>query len=117
VMQPIRQSADPLEGLSLEMDDLHAARAWASAHPELRLVVATGYLLSPEVIEVYPPGSTSPRWFVWRDHVGRVRGGDCQAYEFAVLYPSVRTALRFIARAAASPLAPSCRNDRGPAPG
>jgi hypothetical protein len=103
VLQQIWRSADPLEGLSFVMDDLHAAIAWASAHPELRMVVATGYLLSPEVIEVYPLGSSSPRWFVWRDHLGSVRGGDCKEYAFAVPYPSVRTALRFIARAAASP--------------
>jgi hypothetical protein len=105
-MQPIRPITDPLEGLSFALTDLHEARAWAAGHPELRLVVATGHRVAPEVIQIYSPGGLSPRWCLWRDFTGAIRGDDRDACKFGLRYPTVKAALRFVVAAAASPSNP-----------
>ncbi len=49
-----------------------------------------------EVIEIYPPLSSSPRWFIWNTFDGHLRVDDLARALFRLPYFTVDTALRFI---------------------
>ena len=87
----------PREGLHFLLSDLRAAMAWATTHAKVRVLVVTDHFYLPETIQVSPPGAIFPRWYMWRDHLGRLHVDDREQAEFDLPYPTVRRALVFIA--------------------
>jgi hypothetical protein len=95
-MRLVLPAPDPHDGLPFALSDLQAAMAWASARPSLRLRVATNYRRSPEIIQIYPPGTILPRWALWRDHAGHLHVDDWDGPEFDLHFSTVIAALGFI---------------------
>jgi hypothetical protein len=94
---PTRLGAARIEGLAFPLPDLMLALTWAQSRPDVRLDIALDHPSVSEVIEIYPPGSRSARWFIWRTHEGRLRVDDRISRELALPYSTVETALAFIA--------------------
>jgi hypothetical protein len=88
---------DQYEGLAFTLRDLNAALTWAETKAEVRLHIKLDCVCMSEIIEIYPPGASLPRWCLWRTHEGRLQVDDLEMDEFALPYPTVDMALRFIA--------------------
>jgi hypothetical protein len=86
----------PLEGLPFAMEDLRTALAWVASRPNVRLAVATDHRYVPEALEICPPGTSSPRWCIWRDYEGSIHLDDWLRSEFDLPYHTVAAALAFI---------------------
>jgi hypothetical protein len=97
--EPTRFFTPQLEGLPFTVRDLEAALTWASHRSDIRLHIRLDCVCSPEVIEVYPQGALFPRWCIWQTHEGRLQVDDLVRNEFALPYPIIDMALRFIASA------------------
>ena len=82
-------------GFRLGSRDLRSAATWAKSKPDIRLQVTSDRVSG--IIEIYPPGSTSPRWCLWQTKDGRLQLDDLTIDEFALPYPTIDMALRFIA--------------------
>jgi hypothetical protein len=85
---------DGLDGLPFASRDLRSALTWAETKPDVRLHITSDGVSG--VIEIYPPGSSCPRWCVWQTHDGRLQLDDLAMNEFALPYPTIDMALRFI---------------------
>ena len=90
---------DQYEGLPFTLRDLSAALAWVETQSEVRLHIKLDCVCMSEIIEIHPPGASLPRWCIWRTHEGRLQVDDLETDEFALPYPTVDMALRFIASA------------------
>jgi hypothetical protein len=86
----------PLEGLAFEMEDLRTALDWVAKRPGVRLSVATDHRFVPEALEIWPPGTKSPRWCMWRDYEGNMHLDDWVKSEFDLPYHTVAAALAFV---------------------
>ena len=95
-MRFVLPAPDPQDGLPFAMTDLLTAMEWASAHPSVRLRVATNYRRSPEIIQIFYSDAVLPRWILWRDHTGRLHVNDWHAPELEVHYSTVTATLRSI---------------------
>lgn len=95
-MDPTPFRSAPPEGLPFDLRDLRAAMSWAADRPGVLLSVTTDHPQVPEAIEIYPPGSSSPRWCIWRDYEGHLRVDDWAGYKFDLPYPTLLKALGFI---------------------
>jgi hypothetical protein len=87
---------EPVEGRPFSLRDLRAALAWAESRPGVRLHIMSDHPDIIEVIEIYPPAYSSPRWLLWNTSEGRLRVGDLTKGEFDLPYPTLEAALRFI---------------------
>jgi hypothetical protein len=87
----------PREGLAFPLELLQFALAWA-ASSQVRLVVATDHPDAIEALEIFPPGSAAPRFFVRRDEAGGLRVDDGLTAEFGLAYGTLIGALRFISQ-------------------
>ena len=94
--KPERPLSEPREGLAFEVEDLGVAVAWAEGRPGVTLHIKLDCLCISEAIEICPPGTSSPRWFLWRTHDGRLRVDDWGQQKFGLPYTTVEKALRFI---------------------
>jgi hypothetical protein len=95
-VKPTRVVPASREGLAFELPDLQAAMAWAESTPHVRLYIRLDCVNISEAIEICPPGSSFPRWFLWRTHDGQLRVDDWGKHAFGLPYTTVETALRFI---------------------
>jgi len=86
---------DGLDGLPFKTRDVRAAVKWAEARPEVRMHLTAHGVCG--IIEVYPPGSYFPRWCMWHSQDGRLQFDDLVLAQFALPYPTIDMALRFIA--------------------
>lgn len=93
---PSSQKSAPLEGLHFNIADLQMAMAWVADRPSVRLLVMTDHRYVPEALEIYPPGSKTPRWCLWRDYEGRLHVDDWVRSEFDLPYLNLVEALGFI---------------------
>jgi hypothetical protein len=86
---------DGLDGLPFEPRDLQTAMRWMQTHPcaDLRLTT-TGI---SGIIEIYPTGASLPRWCLWQTRDGRLQLDDVAQSDFALPYPTLDMALRFVA--------------------
>lgn len=96
-METIPSGSEPLEGCYFDLRDLQAAMAWATSRPDIHLSLRLNDPHIPEIIQVGLPGSDAIRWCIWRDHIGLLRFDDWVAGRFDLPYPTVKSALRFIA--------------------
>jgi hypothetical protein len=85
------------EGLHFILSDLRVAMVWATTHASVRVLVVADHFYLPELIEVFQPGAVSPRWCMWRDHLGRLHLDDEENAEFDLPFHTVERALAFIA--------------------
>jgi hypothetical protein len=65
---------DGLDGLPFASRDLRSAATWAKTKPDVRLQVTSDGVSG--IIEIYPKGSTSPRWCLWQTNDGRLQLDD-----------------------------------------
>jgi hypothetical protein len=86
---------DGLDGLPFAPRDLCSAATWAKTKPDVRLEVTSDGVSG--IIKIYPHGSTNPRWCLWQTNDGRLQLDDLTMNEFALPYPTIDMALRFIA--------------------
>jgi hypothetical protein len=86
---------DGLDGVPFAPQDLRSAILWAKTQPSARLRLTADGVSG--IIEVYPLGSPHPRWCLWQSHDGRLQFDDLATNEFAMPYPTLDMALRFIA--------------------
>jgi hypothetical protein len=86
---------DGIDGVPFTSRDLYVALAWAKARPDLRMRITLHGVRG--IIEIYPPGSSRPRWCMWQTQDGRLQLDDLTMNEFALPYPTIDMALRFIA--------------------
>jgi hypothetical protein len=87
---------DGLDGLAFSQRDLRSAFRWAQTRPNVRLHLTVDGVGG--IIEIYPPESSHPRWCLWQTRDGRLQFDDLATNEFALPYPTLDMALRFIAR-------------------
>lgn len=85
-----------LDGFAFAGRDLQAVVAWAEARADVRLDVTTGDTEVQGVIEIYPAGAAWPRWCLWQTSDGRLQVDDLETGDWALPYPTVPMALRFI---------------------
>jgi len=95
-MKPARLDPARLEGRPFSIRDLQVALSWAERIPTVRLHIMLDHPDIAEVIEIYPPLFTSPRWFIWNTFDGRLRVDDLAKAQFGLPHLTVDTALRFI---------------------
>jgi hypothetical protein len=95
-MKPTAFGPARLEGQPFLLRDLHMAIAWAKSIPSVRLNIMLDHEDIAEVIEIYPPSFTSPRWLIWNTFFGSLRVDDLSKAEFGLPYLTVGEALRFI---------------------
>jgi hypothetical protein len=95
-MKPAQLDPARLEGRPFPLRDLLVALAWAERIPTVRLHIMLDHPDIAEVIEIYPPLFTSPRWFIWNTFDGRLRVDDLAKAQFGLPYFTVDSALRFI---------------------
>jgi hypothetical protein len=86
---------DGLDGLPFAPRDLQTALRWVQTQPFVQLRLTTDGISG--IIEIYPPGSSSPRWCLWQSNDGRLQLDDVLLSLFALPYPTLDMALRFIA--------------------
>jgi hypothetical protein len=86
---------DGLDALPFAARDLHAALQWAETKPDIRMHITSEGVRG--IIEIYPPGCPLPRWCLWQSQDGRLQFDDLAMHEFALPYPTIDMALRFIA--------------------
>ena len=86
----------PSEGLSFDIKDLQIAMTWVAKRPNVRLVIATDHRSVQEALEIWPPGTTAPRWCIWRDDKGQMHVDDWVRSEFDLPYYTLPSALAFI---------------------
>jgi hypothetical protein len=86
---------DGLDGVPFAPRDMQSAVLWAKRQPSARLrFTAEGV---SGIIEIYPAGSSNPRWCLWQTRDGRLQFDDLATNEFALPYPTLDMALRFVA--------------------
>jgi hypothetical protein len=95
-MKPVRLDPLRLEGRPFPLRDLQVALAWAERISTVRLHIMLDHPDCAEVIEIYPPLFTSPRWLIWNTFDGRLRVDDLATAQFGLPYFTVGSALRFI---------------------
>ena len=88
--------SDRLDGFPFAQRELDAVVAWAKAQWAVRLNITSDDTRVRGVIEIYPWGSVWPRWCVWQSPDGRLQLDDLAMNEFALPYPTIDMALRFI---------------------
>ena len=76
--------------------DLDLALAWAKTKPSIRLDIKLDIVCAWEVLAIYPPGATSPRWCIWQTRKGGLQVDDLVKQEYRLPYTTVAAALRFI---------------------
>jgi hypothetical protein len=84
------------EGTPFSVRDLETVVAWASQRSDVRLHIRLDCICMSEVIEIYQVGSLFPRWCLWQTNEGRLQVDDLFRSEFAMPYPMIDMALRFI---------------------
>jgi hypothetical protein len=84
-----------LDGRPFASRDLLSAAIWAKSRPDVRLEVTADGVSG--IIEIYPQGAASPRWCLWQTNDGRLQLDDLTMNQFALPYPTLDMALRFIA--------------------
>lgn len=94
--EPTRFFTPQLEGLPFSLRDLETALAWAEHRSDVRLHIKLDCICNCEVIEIYPSGALFPRWCIWQTQEGRLQVDDLDRSEFALPYPIIDMALRFI---------------------
>ena len=87
---------DRLDAFPFAQRELDAAVAWAEAQPTMRVNVTSNEAGVKGVIEVYSCGSVWPRWCLWQSQDGRLQLDDLAMTEFALPYPTLDMALRFV---------------------
>ena len=83
-----------LDGFPFALRDLIAVCTWAETK-SVRMHV-TWHTHINGVIEIFPWESPWPRWCMWQSPDGRLQLDDLVMSEFALPYPTVAMALRFI---------------------
>jgi hypothetical protein len=84
-----------LDGVPFAPQDLRSAVLWAKSQPSARLRLTVDGISG--IIEIYPHGSSHPRWCLWQTNDGRLQFDDLATSQFGLPYPTVDMALRFIA--------------------
>jgi hypothetical protein len=67
---------------------------WAETKADVRLHITSEGVSG--IIEIYLLGSACPRWCMWQTRDGRLQLDDLAVNEFALPYPTIDMALRFI---------------------
>ena len=88
--------SDRLDGFPFVQRELDAVVAWAETQRAVRLNITSDEVGVKGVIEIYVWGSVWPRWCLWQSRDGRLQLDDLAESEFALPYPTVDMALRFI---------------------
>jgi hypothetical protein len=86
-----------LDGFPFAGRDFQAVVSWAKARSDVRLNFTTADTEVQGVIEIYPAGAAWPRWCLWQTPDGRLQVDDLETGDWALPYPTVHMALRFIA--------------------
>ena len=95
--EPTKFFTPHYEGLPFTIRDLDTALTWGKSQSAVRLRIKLDCVCIAEVIEIYPLSCLFPRWCIWQTYEGRLQVDDLTRNEYALPYPIIDMALRFIA--------------------
>lgn len=78
------------------IQDLQSIIVWAASRPDVWVRVTAAGSLVRGVVEIYQREAPQPRWCMWLTADGRLQLDDLLMSEFALPYPMIGMALRFI---------------------